>query len=418
MGDIFAGGVDFLTSLFSGGGGAALADAAAPALETGVATIGPSAANAFGAVGGGLADIVGTGAGLAGGSTGLAGTLLSGGAAGGIDAALGAGVAGGAAGVADTFLNAPTTLSGVGVDSGIGAGAGADATLPAGATATSGTGLGVSGSPFPASSAAPGTATIGSPTTAGVPGLTGGTGLTGSVAPAAPGAAVAPTGAGATDLTSIAGGSAPTGGDTLTAGAASQPGSTSGNFFSNLLGKAGNQITNNPLSLVGPAAGIGGLIYNTTQANKQLPEQTALTNAATTATNNGNQLSSYLLNGTLPAGLQTAVSKATADAKTAAISNAARNGQSTDPSQNTALAGELASIDQQAAITTANVGQQLLTSGLSETQLASQDYTTLLSADQTEQNLISQSIASFAKSLGSLGTSGLKLNIGNNTVST
>jgi hypothetical protein len=172
------------------------------------------------------------------------------------------------------------------------------------------------------------------------------------------------------------------------------------------------QVEKNPLSLVGPAVGLGGLVYDVTQANKQLPEQTQLNQAALTATQQGNQLSSYLLNGNLPPGLQTAVTKATADAKTAAISNAAASGQPTDPSKNSTLASELAQIDQQATITTAQVGQQLLQSGLSETQLASNDYTTLLGADQTEQNLITQSISNFAKSLGGLGTSGLKLSVG------
>jgi hypothetical protein len=198
-------------------------------------------------------------------------------------------------------------------------------------------------------------------------------------------------------------------------GPSALPGSSpsSGFSFDNLVANATKQITNNPLSLIGPAAGLGGLAYTLTQANKQLPEQAALESAATTATQTGNQLSSYLTSGTLPPGLQTAVTKATQDAKTAAISNAAKNGQSTDPSQNTALAAELASIDQQATITTATVGQQLLQSGLTETQLASSDYSTLLNADLQQQQLISSAIGKFASSLGSLGTSGLKLNLGN-----
>jgi hypothetical protein len=220
---------------------------------------------------------------------------------------------------------------------------------------------------------------------------TGGAPAASGAAPAASGAAATPTAAGAS-------------------------GSSSGFSLDNLVNNAVKGITNNPLSLVGPAAGLGGLAYTISQANKQLPNETNLENAATTATQNGNQLSSYLLSGTLPPGLTTAVQKATQDAKTAAISNAAQNGQSTDPSQNSTLAAQLASIDQQATITTATVGQQLLQSGLTETQLASQDFSTLLNADITQEGLVSSAIGNFAKSLGSLGTSGLKLNTGSSGV--
>jgi hypothetical protein len=398
------GGGDLLGSLGSlfGIGSAA----AAPAAETGLATIGADAAG-LGADAG-LAGITGTGTALAGGgATGLAGTALAGGSGLTGDALLGAGAGGalGSLGAAQSFIDSPlasgfnpAALTG-GIDAPV-AGTSAAGAVPGSADVFGGT-----------PSATAGVANVGPATSSPITGLNSAVGPAG---PAAPSAAVAPSGAGATDLTSGFGGAAS--GTDGTVPGASGPTSLNGNPVSggsgNILDNAVNSITKNPLSLVGPAAGLGGLAYTITQANKQLPEQTTLNTAAQTATANGNQLSSYLLNGTLPAGLQTTLDKATADAKTAAISNAAKNGQPTDPSQNSTLAAELAQIDQQATISTAQIGQSLLTSGLSETQLASQDYSTLLSADQTEQNLISSAIGKFASSLGGLGSSGIKLNIG------
>lgn len=426
------GGGDLIAALFGGGEAAAGAGAGAAGI-------------------GDLSSIVGTGEGLFGGATGLTGTLASAGVP-AADIASGAalGTAGlGAAGTAADFLAAPTALGGVSSVGG-GFGAGADA------AASSAAATGLSSVPTDVLSGL-------SPTGAGgaVPSLaaaspaspTGGALSAPSSAPAAAGTSVAPAGASPTDLTSITGtGSALPGGSTgvtgtnlatggsLTdptaaasaapaattstpagtaatgGGAAASGGSSSGFSLDNLVNNAVKGITNNPLSLVGPAAGLGGLAYTISQANKQLPNETNLENAAATATNNGNQLSQYLLTGTLPPGLQTAVSKATQDAKTAAISQAAANGQSTDPSQNSTLAAELASIDQQSTITTATIGQQLLQSGMSETQLASADYSTLVNADLTQEQLISGAIGNFAKSLGSLGTSGLKLNTGSGGV--
>lgn len=394
-GDLLAG----LGSLF-GGSAAAAEGAGAAGLETGLATIGPGAV----AADTGLAGITGTGAGLFGGTTGLTGTALAGGTGLAGDALIGTGAAT-AAGTAADYLAAPAA-SGFNADA-VTAGALNDG-IPTNATPTSAT-----GNPFgPTPSATPGVANVGPATQAPI------SNITGVAGPAAPSAAVAPSGAGATDLTSAVPGAqgysslgGPGGPAPLTGGAAPSAGGLQG-----IVDNAISSVEKNPLSLVGPAAGLGGLAYTVSQANKGLPEQAALTSAAQTATQQGNQLSSYLLNGTLPAGLQTTLDKATADAKTAAISNAAKNGQPTNPSQNSTLAAELAQIDQQATISTAQIGQSLLTSGLSETQLAASDYSTLLSADQTEQNLISQSISNFAKSLGSLGSGGIKLNIGNSGV--
>ena len=437
------GGGDLIAALFGGGEAAAGAGAGAAGI-------------------GDLSSIVGTGEGLFGGATGLTGTLAAAGVP-AADIASGAalGTAGlGAAGTAADFLAAPTALGGV---SSVGGGFGAGADAAATSAATTGLSSVPTGAIDSLSGLSPGTGALGSAPAVSPASPTGGALSAPSSAPAAAGTSVAPAGAAPTDLTSITGtGQGLSGGSTglqgtnlatggsltnpatgftpdapFNAPGSSIPGTTgptafggatgpapvtgaspasSGFSLDSLVNNAVKGITNNPLSLVGPAAGLGGLAYTISQANKQLPNETNLENAAATATQNGNQLSQYLLTGTLPPGLQTAVSKATQDAKTAAISQAAANGQSTDPSQNSTLAAELASIDQQSTITTATIGQQLLQSGMSETQLASTDYSTLVNADLTQEQLISGAIGNFAKSLGSLGTSGLKLNTGSSGV--
>jgi hypothetical protein len=395
------------------------------------------------------AGIAGTGTGLFGGATGLAGTALAGGA--GTDiAALTATPGLGAFGTAADFLAAPTAIGGVSTAGGFGAAADA----AAGSAANTGLASGLGGIDSLSGLSAPTGGITPSVAAASPVSPTGGAISSPSLTPAAAGTSVAPTGAGPTDLTSITGtgtglpggatgvqgtnlatggtladpttaaasGGSPTAGSGASSGAAANGGaaSSSGFSFDNLVSNATKSITNNPLSLAGPLVGAGGLAYNLLQSKKELPNETNLENAAATATGNANQLSSYLLNGNLPPGLQTAVSKATQDAKTAAISNAAKNGQPTDPSQNSTLAAELASIDQQSTITTATVGQQLLQTGLSEAQLASTDFATLVNADLQQQQMIGNAIGNFAKSLGGLGSSGLKLNVGSSgtTVST
>jgi hypothetical protein len=170
-------------------------------------------------------------------------------------------------------------------------------------------------------------------------------------------------------------------------------------FFSNL-GSTLVKDLSNPLKDLGILTAGGGLIYNLMQGNKPPAGTSQLQNEAAYQGAQGAQLQSYLASGTLPPGLQAAVTQATAAAKATAISNAARNGQNTDPTQNSALAQQLASIDQNAIITTAQVGEQLLQQGLSESQLSSQIYETLVKIDETQRQQIGSSIMSFAGALG------------------
>jgi hypothetical protein len=158
----------------------------------------------------------------------------------------------------------------------------------------------------------------------------------------------------------------------------------------------GDSITKNPLGL---ALGVGGLGYSALQGKKQSAAENALAQEAQQQQGLSSQLDSYLTSGTLPAGLQASVTQAVQSAKAKAISNMAAQGLSTDPTKNTALAAELAQIDQQTPILTAQIGQQLLQSGQQAAGLSSQVYTALANIDQTQTAAVGKAIASMAAAL-------------------
>ena len=163
----------------------------------------------------------------------------------------------------------------------------------------------------------------------------------------------------------------------------------------------------NPL---GAAIGAGGLAYSVLQGQQQQKYSPEMLAQAQSLNSQGQQLLSYLNSGTLPAGLQASLTQATSAAKAKVISNFASQGQNTDPTQNTALAQTLLQIDQQALISTAQIGQQLMTSGIQETGLSSDLYKTLANIDQTQTANIGKAIAGFASSIsGSGGGINIKL---------
>ena len=151
-------------------------------------------------------------------------------------------------------------------------------------------------------------------------------------------------------------------------------------------------LTSNPLGAAISAAGLG---YNILNGQKQTPNQTALTQAAQQAgTNNtaltkagtdqvtANQANAAEINktataleqplqtGNLPPQYTQQIDQAINDAKTRAISNAAASGQNTDPTKNTALAQQIAQIENQRSAMTTQVAQQLFSSGAGLTSTA------------------------------------------------
>lgn len=146
---------------------------------------------------------------------------------------------------------------------------------------------------------------------------------------------------------------------------------------------------------------------NILRGSQQSPEMKALGGQAAQLNAQQVKLMSYLEKGTLPPGLQQAVQSATSAAKANAISNAARNGQSTDPTQNTPLAAQLASIDKQMIALIAQQGVALMNSGLVAAQISSSLYGMLEKLNQQHAQSTGQAIANFAAAL----SGGPKINV-------
>lgn len=164
-----------------------------------------------------------------------------------------------------------------------------------------------------------------------------------------------------------------------------------------------------PVKAAGVALGAGALGYDVLKGNKPLADQSALQAQGTQLSAQGQQFMSYLQQGTLPPGLQTLVDKQTNAAKAMAIANAAKNGQSTDPTTNTQLADAINSAQQQATAQVAQLGTQLFQQGLSETQVSAQIMQYLTNLDEQQTANMGKSIAAFAASLAGGGGTTLKL---------
>ena len=281
-------------------------------------------------------------------------------------------------------------------------------------------------------------------TDVGITGATGGLDLSGGadalsfLDPAAGGAAADPGIAainGAAPLGATAGAAAPDAGTlsipgmadqalsaTDLAGVTTDPGSAAAgtpSFLSNLVSGATNSLTKNPLGIAAAGAGLG---LSFLRGNQTDPNQQQLQNEApglqaqgAAITASGQQLTTYLQNGTLPPGQQAAVTQAVQSRKASIIANAAANGQNTNPAQNSALAQDLANADQDGLVMAgqleqqlATTGTQLITTGLNETGLSEQIYETLTKMDQTNNATLMASIASMAAALGG----GTKIQIG------
>ena len=117
------------------------------------------------------------------------------------------------------------------------------------------------------------------------------------------------------------------------------------------------------------------------------PAATNASAAAGAATAQAATLENYLTTGTLPPALQASLNQATASAVEAAKSRAAQNGVSADPSQNAALASEIAGIQQNSIIQGGSLAATLYSQGLNEQQVASQIYTNLVGAGTSTAGL-------------------------------
>lgn len=159
-------------------------------------------------------------------------------------------------------------------------------------------------------------------------------------------------------------------------------------------------ISNNPLQAAGVGIAGAGLGYNMLQGSKDSAERKALGGNAQALGAQGQQLMSYLQEGKLPPGLQAQVEKDSAAARARIIQNHAQNGMPTDPSQNSALAQELNNVDQQAMIKTAQIGERLLASGITEIGMSNDLYAKLIGLDRQQSQSTGLAISNFAAALG------------------
>ncbi len=204
-----------------------------------------------------------------------------------------------------------------------------------------------------------------------------------------PGSTAAPSGA-PIDLTGGAGAGAP---PNLAPGGAN---AGNGGFWSNL--NAGLKTWAPTIGAAGLATHLAGGAYQKYQqmqlsnsTNQKAAQEQAIANADTAAAQpelaTGEQLQQFLTTGTLPQAFQAQLDQATASAKAARIQAAAQAGQSTNPEQNTALAQDLAAIDNNALSAKANIEQTLSTAGTQMVQTATQMLAQGASATEISANL-------------------------------
>jgi hypothetical protein len=382
-----------------------------------------------------IADIVGSGEGLFGGSLGTAGTLAAGGSGLGIADLVGGTAGLGSLGTAADFLAAPgasafspaaLTPTAFAGDTAIGGlpsnVANANAAVPGGTPALTQGSVSVPGVAGGSPSAVPPGASAGSvsapPGIAGSPDATSVFSTGSQPIAGSPGATPSPSVAsltgpgggvpGAAGGTSVGG--APLGGAPGAGTAA--PTSSIEQMLSpgNLANSAVKSLTSNPLGI---ALGAGGLGYSIYEGNKQTKNEQALTADAKTATANssaleaqGQGLVNYLTSGTLPPQYQTQIDQALSSAVTAAKSRAAAQGQSADPAQNTALQAEINQImeqqpilQEQIAAQLAGTGTSLINAGATSAGLSGSLYQALVQNDTTQAANAGKAIASLAAAM-------------------
>lgn len=158
------------------------------------------------------------------------------------------------------------------------------------------------------------------------------------------------------------------------------------------LGNAGKAIADNPrtaLSAVG--LGVDALKQQTPmKGTNQLDQIAGQENAQS------QKLQSYLDSGTLPPGLQGSINQASEAAKATIRSQHASQGTSGSSAEQQ----ELAAVDQRAQAQGAEMGMQLLQTGINEAGMASKLYQQLLNNNLQQDQNLGTAISSFASAAG------------------
>ena len=161
---------------------------------------------------------------------------------------------------------------------------------------------------------------------------------------------------------------------------------------SGFLGKAGDFLSQHAGSWLLPAGVIGYDALKANQGINNIPGAKQLSNEAAALAGQGQSLQSYLQTGTLPPGVQQSIDQA----KTAAVASIKSQYASRGMSGSSAEAQDVAAASERAATSGAQIAQQLLQSGISETQLSSQIYSQLLDANIKNDNLLGGALATLA----------------------
>lgn len=168
--------------------------------------------------------------------------------------------------------------------------------------------------------------------------------------------------------------------------------SVGGGGSTNIIGQLTNAFNNNPL---GVALGGGGLLYSLITGSQLQKNINTLQGEASALSAQGSQLASYLQTGTLPAGLQTEVNQATASAKAQVKSYFSGLGLSGSTMEQQALQ----QVDTNAITSTAQIGEQLLTTGINESALSGELLEGVIGANEKQAQATGTAIASLAAAL-------------------
>lgn len=161
-------------------------------------------------------------------------------------------------------------------------------------------------------------------------------------------------------------------------------------------------------ALKGLVAG-GGLAYNLIEGSPSSSAEKSLKSIAGQQSAQGQQLESYITNGTLPPGAQQWVDSQTAAQKAAIRGKYAQLGMT----GSTAETQELNGVDQQASAQMFTLASDLLNTGVNETNASGTLYNYLMNAENADQKDVTSAIQNFVSSLGGGGSSnGVNINLG------
>lgn len=266
-------------------------------------------------------------------------------------------------------------------------------------------------------------------------GISGSPSSVGSVS--SPSVSAPSSGAASPDLSNIssflAGGSAPTGGSPSAAGASlgggslyqdpslaadalgvpstpagsgtpSPAGSTSPSTMSSIMQSLGLSGSGSPSTgnLLGSLLSGGALAYKALDGTGSSSAEKAVKGEAANANAQGQQLESYLANGTLPPGAQQYVNQQVAAQQASIKSKYAQLGMT----GSTAEAQELSNVNTQAQAQMFQIANDLYQTGVSQTGASATLYNTLLNAQNADNASMGSAIQNFAASLA--GGSGQK----------